>query len=203
MTVHALSAGEAMTAEPVELYAASKHGHTSHELAALSLDAHVYEILPGTFVASHTQIDPSVRLRALGASVGLKAARAGVFARLTASWVFGCAPLPERLTLHVEQYHRPLPNNSPLPLLTLQAPVGVRGKRVLGELSVTSLRRTALDLAAYPEGQDSHQALVRLIRKYPETLDTDRLLSNLVTQRRASIHKHLIAAVRDSQRFTE
>lgn len=181
-----------------EFFSPSAHGHSLHELEALARDCHLYEILPTTFVASDTVIDPTVRLRALAANLGESAARQGVFARLTAAWIFGCAAIPDRITVHVDRYHRPIRNHSPLPLINLQAPVPSNEVRRLGGLAVTSIERTAADLVSFPDGSASHYALLRLLRKYHAILDIPAIVDSLEAQRPAAVRTVFMAALREA-----
>lgn len=182
-----------------EFISASKDGLSARELEALARDCHLYEILPGTFVASDTAVDSTVRLRALGANMGMKVAKQGVFARLTAAWVFGCAGVPDRFTMHVNRYHRPIKNYSPLTLLNLQVPVAAKDIRTVGELSVTSIERTAVDLAMYPDGSATHYALVRLLGKYQSLINVPAVMTYLETEtaRRPHVRANFLAAVHE------
>ncbi|MBB5512018.1 hypothetical protein HD598_000705 [Neomicrococcus aestuarii] len=183
-----------------EFMTPASHDHTQRELEALALDQHLFEILPGTFVTSHTVVDPGVRLLALATTVGETASRLAVFSRMTAAWIYGCVDQLDRIQMHVGGYHRPLPNDSPMSLLTLEAAVDGNDSNHLGSLRVTNIERTAFDLALFNIMPGSRQALVRLIARYGSHVPFEQMTESLEQQRRYSARRCLESAFKEAAR---
>ena len=128
----------------------------------MAMDGLLRRVYAGTYVRWDVRPDPVVR--ALAASRELPAGiRAKVsLGRLTAAWIYGCAPRPYRLEVLADRRRRTgaLPPFSTAVLHEVL--LGPADRVAVGTVSVTSPLRTAVDVALHAAGQDAVPVLQRL-----------------------------------------
>lgn len=125
-------------------------------LAHLFRDAYV---LPGQ--------SPTASLRARAAARGVPASirRRVVAGRMTAAWIHGCSPPPERLALLVDSNHRISALRATRGCTLHQVTLGRCDVVSLGGLMVSSPLRTAVDLALHVPAEFAVPALQKLLQR--------------------------------------
>ena len=142
------------------------------ELAAMALDGVVREVLPRAYAPARTPDSPHLRAAAAGLLAGrrLGGKRMGdkwiggsAVGRLSAAWVHGCCPAPQRLEVLVPRFHRLPAHADPLPVQLSEARLGPEDVVRIGGVPVTTPRRTAVDVALSAPEAEALPVLARLL----------------------------------------
>jgi len=155
---------------PGEVFAAA-------ELAAMALEGIVREVLPRAYAPARAPDGPLLRAAAAGLLAGRRlggarteAARTGgpwtgggAVGRLSAAWVHGCCPAPQRLEVLVPRFHRLPAHADPLPVHLSEARLDAEDVVRIGGVPVTSPARTAVDVALSAPEAESLAVLARLL----------------------------------------
>ncbi|MCC9145556.1 MULTISPECIES: hypothetical protein [unclassified Arthrobacter] len=132
------------------------------ELQAMTMDGLLRHVYAGTFVRWDVRPDPVVRALAASAELPRQLRRRLTFGRMTAAWIFGCAPRPARLDVLADRRSRTgaLPPFSTAVLHEVL--LGPADRVEVGTVSVTSPLRTAVDVALHTGSSDAVPTLRRL-----------------------------------------
>ncbi|MBT1003709.1 hypothetical protein KIH31_13975 [Paenarthrobacter sp. DKR-5] len=135
---------------------------TAGELRAMALDGVVRQVIRDAYLRAGTGATPALRAQAVASAIPAAAAARTVIGRLSAAWVYGCAPPPPRVALLVDHGRR-ISALRPFSGCTLhEASLGRFDVVMLGSVPVTSPLRTAVDLALHVMPEQSVPALQRL-----------------------------------------
>ncbi|MCQ2000643.1 type IV toxin-antitoxin system AbiEi family antitoxin [Arthrobacter zhaoxinii] len=132
------------------------------ELQAMAMDGLLRHVYAGTFVRWDVRPDPVVRALAASAELPPPLRRRLTMGRLTAAWIYGCAPRPPRLDVLADRRSR---TGAMQPFSTAvlhEVLLGPADRVDVGTVSVTSPLRTAVDVALYAGTADAVAALRRL-----------------------------------------
>lgn len=115
--------------------------------------------LPGTVTT------PQLRARAASMAVSPSIRQRVVAGRMTAAWIYGCAPEPDRLALLVDAKRRISSLRSARGCTLHEVRLGPFDVVSLGGLMVSSPLRTALDIALHVDAERALPALRRMLAK--------------------------------------
>ena len=132
------------------------------ELQAMAADGLLRRVYADTYVRWDIEPDPVCRALAAAAALPVRLRAKMMLGRLTAAWVYGCAPAPRRLELLISSRSRTtaLPPFSPAVVHEVRLGPG-DGMDVAG-ITVTTPLRTAADIARHSPEEESLQALLAL-----------------------------------------
>lgn len=132
------------------------------ELQAMEADGLLRWVYAGTYVRWDVEPDPVCRALAALHTLPQRLRAKAMLGRLTAAWVYGCAPPPRRLQLLVDHRSRTtaLPPFSPAVLHEVRLAPG-DGMDIAG-MRVSTPLRTAVDLALHGPEEESRQALLAI-----------------------------------------
>lgn len=136
--------------------------HAAEELRAMELDDVLRRVLPGAYVPAGEPDGQVPRAAAAGALAGRRL-RGGAVGRLTAAWVYGCAPPPEELEILVPRFHRSAMARDPLRVCVSEARLLPNEMRAVGGVWCTTPARTALDIAFHSPEEQAVLALTRMV----------------------------------------
>jgi hypothetical protein len=136
--------------------------HSPAELRAMELDGVLRRVLPGAYVPARHADSPTLRAAAAAALAGQRL-RGGAVGRLTAAWVYGCAPVPGELEVLVPRFHRSAMARDPLRVCVSESRLLPGEVRSIGGVAVTTPARTALDVAFHSPEDRAVPALTRLV----------------------------------------
>ncbi|UPO78426.1 type IV toxin-antitoxin system AbiEi family antitoxin [Arthrobacter sp. Helios] len=138
---------------------------TEEELQGMCRDLLVTRVYGSTYL--RWDVRPGPLARALAAHHHLPASLQGryVFGRLSAAWIYGCAPPPRRLTLLADARRR----STSLPpfsgAVLHEVTLGPADRLELGGVPVTQPLRTALDVALHAPLAEAADVLVQMSRE--------------------------------------
>ncbi|MBV1778405.1 hypothetical protein KRR55_04655 [Paeniglutamicibacter sp. ABSL32-1] len=150
---------------------------TLNELQALRLRGSLREMLPGAYVSVLHPDNSATRARVAAAVAGEQLASGRALCKVTAAWVYGCAPMPRELDIVVPRYHRPCAPTSRMILRLSEGTLDEEQICTVGGVAVTSPLRTAMDIAFNSELRESLPVLAainssaRLRCGYPQMLE--------------------------------
>ena len=132
---------------------------SSVELQAMERDGLLRWLYTDSYVRWDIEPDPVCRALAASHALPARLREKIMLGRLTAAWVYGCAPVPRRLQLLIDHRRRTtaLPPNSPAVLHEVRLD-REDGMDIAG-IAVTTPLRTAVDLARYGPEEEAVQAL--------------------------------------------
>ncbi|GAA3690691.1 hypothetical protein GCM10023081_30200 [Arthrobacter ginkgonis] len=171
---------------PGEVFAAA-------ELAAMALEGIVREVLPRAYAPARAPDGPHLRAAAAGLLAGRrlggqrrgdrwsgdKWTGGGAVGRLSAAWIHGCCPAPQRLEVLVPRFHRLPAHADPLPVQLSEARLGAEDIVRIAGVPVTSPPRTAVDVALCgPEAESL--AVLALLLAAPELGCTGQAVLDLL-----------------------
>ncbi|MCQ1956484.1 hypothetical protein NNX39_08225 [Arthrobacter sp. zg-Y826] len=132
------------------------------ELQAMAMDGLLRHVYAGTFVRWDVRPDPVVRALAASAELPVQLRRRLTMGRMTAAWIYGCAPGPSRLDVLADRRSR---TGALQPFSTAvlhEVLLGPADRADVGTVSVTSPLRTAVDVALYAGTAEAVSTLRRL-----------------------------------------
>ncbi|MBD8043538.1 hypothetical protein H9638_06905 [Arthrobacter sp. Sa2BUA2] len=138
---------------------------SAEELQGMCRDLLLTRVYGSTYV--RWDVRPGSLARALAAHHHLPAALRGrhVFGRLTAAWIYGCAPPPRRLTLLADTRRR----STSLPpfsgAVLHEVTLGPADRLELGGVPVTQPLRTAVDVALHTPLEEAADVLLMMSRE--------------------------------------
>lgn len=187
------AAANALSPRFLELYAPdSPFGWP--ELQAMALDGVLARIHHEGFVPPQVPVTPQLRARAVAGAVPARIRQRVVAGRMSAAWIYGCAPEPDKLALLVDATRRVSSMRGTRGCTLHEVKLGPMDVVSLGGLMVSSPLRTALDIALHVEANQSIAALARLLAR-PQNDVRLRLLvlaieaSPRVPHKRAALEK--------------
>ena len=136
---------------------------TAVELQAMEADGVLRRSVGGAYVPALAADGPELRARTVAVLLPERVRARTVAGRLTAAWVYGCAPAPETPVMLVESSHRISGLRSSSRLLVHEVSFGPFDVIELGGLQVTAPLRTAVDLAVHGEDLRAVPALRRML----------------------------------------
>lgn len=140
---------------------------TAGELQAMALDQLVVPLYAECYLLPGTACAGDLRGRALALSLPPAVLGRTVAGRLTAAWIYGCAPPPAPASLLVDHRHRisavrPFGRTAPHRFTVHEVALGPCDVAVVGGMAVTTPLRTAVDLALHAMPGQAEDALRRL-----------------------------------------
>lgn len=136
---------------------------TAPELSVLQAEGVLRIVLPGAYVCMAQPKSAEVRTAAVASHIGPRLREMAVIGRLTAAWVHGFLPQPPELELLVTRFHR-LPLHRPDICISLHECL-LTDEEVLriGQMQVTTVVRTALDVAFHAPPEPARRVLSRML----------------------------------------
>ena len=133
------------------------------ELQAMENDGVLQRLVEDSYASSSTRATPELRAAALAAGLTTRLLRRTVVGRLSAAWIFGCAPAPAAPVLLVPAPRRLSSAGRGHGAILHEVALGEFDVIDLGTLSVTTPLRTAVDVAVHGEGTIAALVIRRLI----------------------------------------
>lgn len=133
------------------------------ELQAMESDGVIRRILAQVYVPAAVRATAQLRARALAQTLTPRVRERTVAGRMTAAWILGCAPAPERPVMLVESTRRLARLGTGDRLLVHEVRFGEFDVVDIAGLKVTSGLRTAIDLALHSEERAALPVLRRLL----------------------------------------
>jgi hypothetical protein len=135
------------------------------ELQAMEHDGVLRRLIAGAYVPARCTDTADLRARALASTLAPRLIRRTVAGRLTAAWVYGCAPVPDTPVLLVDGTRRLSNLRASHRLLVHEAYFGPFDVIDIGGLRMTSPLRTAVDVALHAEDKVSLPVLRRMLSR--------------------------------------
>lgn len=132
------------------------------ELRAMEMDGLLRRVYGETYVRWDISPDPVCRALAAAACLPPKQRPRIMLGRLTAAWVYGCAPPPARLALLVDHGRRTTALAPFSPAVLHEVRLGPADGMDIAGVRVSTPLRTASDLARHGPEEESVQALLAL-----------------------------------------
>jgi hypothetical protein len=161
---------------------------SSSELQAMAADGLLTRLYQHGYVLPGTAPTPQLRARAASIAVPAGIRHRVVAGRMTAAWIYGCAPEPDRLALLVDAKRRISSLRSTRGCTLHEVRLGPCDVVSLGGLMVSSPLRTAVDIALHVNSERALPAL-RLLLANPELNVRLRLLTLAVESTPRVPHK--------------
>ena len=136
---------------------------TAVELQAMAADGVLRHSVGGAYVPARAVDGPELKARALAALLPERIRARTVAGRLTAAWIYGCAPAPDTPVMLVGSSHRISRLRSTSRLLVHEVSFGPFDVIELAGLQVTAPLRTAVDLAVHGEDRRAVTTLRRML----------------------------------------
>ncbi|MET4096603.1 type IV toxin-antitoxin system AbiEi family antitoxin [Arthrobacter sp. UYCu712] len=133
------------------------------ELQAMASDGVLTQLYQRGYLPPGTRSTPQLRARALSVMVPPPIRRRVVAGRMTAAWIYGCAPEPDRLALLVDANRRISSLRSTRGCTFHEVRLGPFDVVSLGGLMVSSPLRTAVDIALHVDAERALPALGALL----------------------------------------
>ncbi|NUS35363.1 MAG: hypothetical protein HOQ04_02680 [Pseudarthrobacter sp.] len=135
------------------------------ELQSLAADGLLARFHQHGYTLPGLAASPQLRARAAAGAVPASIRQRVVAGRLTAAWIYGCAPEPDRLALLVDAKRRVSSLRSTRGCTLHEVKLGPFDVVSLGGLMVSSPLRTALDIALHVEPERAVPALAALLAR--------------------------------------
>ncbi|MGN6405699.1 hypothetical protein [Sinomonas sp.] len=133
------------------------------ELRAMANDGVLQRIIPDVYAPSAARPTPDLRSAALATGLTSRLVRRTVVGRLSAAWIFGCAPAPAAPVLLVPAPRRLSAAGRGHGVLLHEVFLGEFDVIEVGALSVTTPLRTVVDVAVHGEGALAALVVRRLV----------------------------------------
>ncbi len=91
---------------PAEMVLSPGRNFTRAELRAMKLDGVLAAVFADAYTPATVPHAPALRARALALALPPNLVDRAVIGRLSAAWIYGCAPAPARISLLVDVGHR-------------------------------------------------------------------------------------------------
>lgn len=125
------------------------HPFSRSELECMRLDGLLVNVYGPGYVLPWDQITPRHRAAAAFYSLPEYLRRKVVLGRLTAAWIYGCAPAPQKLTVLLDHRRRTTSQGRYRPALIHEVTLGPLDTVTIGGVPVSTPLRTALDVALH------------------------------------------------------
>lgn len=135
-----------LRSQTLELYSPGPM-FTWPELQGMALDGLLQQLYRQGYAVPGTAVTPRLRARAAAISIPSAVRRKVAAGRMTAAWIYGCAPEPDRLALLVDARHRVSSLRSTRGCTLHEVRLGSMDVHSMGGLMVTSPLRTAVDIS--------------------------------------------------------
>jgi hypothetical protein len=133
------------------------------ELQAMASDGVLTQLYQRGYLPPGTRPTPQLRARAAAVLIRPAIRQRVVAGRMTAAWIYGCAPEPDRLALLVDANRRISSLRSTRGCTFHEVRLGPFDVVSLGGLMVTSPLRTAVDIALHVDPERAVPALSALV----------------------------------------
>lgn len=147
-----------------ELYAPDRP-FTGPELQALAADGLLSRFHQHGYTLPDVAASPQLRARAAAGSVPAAVRQRVVAGRMTAAWIYGCAPEPDRLALLVDTKRRVSGLRNTRGCTLHEVKLGPFDVVSMGGLMVSSPLRTALDIALHVDAERAVPTLAGLLAR--------------------------------------
>lgn len=135
------------------------------ELQSLAADGLLARFHQHGYTLPGIPASPQLRARAAAAAVPTTVRQRVVAGRMTAAWIYGCAPEPDRLALLVDTKRRVSSLRNTRGCTLHEVKLGPFDVISLGGLMVSSPLRTALDIALHVDAERAVPALALLLAR--------------------------------------
>jgi hypothetical protein len=135
---------------------------SGNELRAMALDGLLVNVLEAGYIGSTEAVTPAHRALAAAAVLPAGFRRKVVLGRLTAAWVYGCAPPEAKVTVLLDHRYRATSQGRCRSVRIHEVSLGASDTVGMAGVPVTSPLRTALDLAVHAPDEDAVPALLAL-----------------------------------------
>jgi hypothetical protein len=147
---------------PAEMVLSPGRNFTRAELRAMKLDGVLAAVFADAYTPATVPHAPALRARALALALPPNLVDRAVIGRLSAAWIYGCAPAPARISLLVDVGHR-VGALRPWSGCTLhEVNLGRFDAAGIAGIAVTTPLRTAVDLALHTDAEAALPALKAL-----------------------------------------
>ncbi|MCH6470257.1 type IV toxin-antitoxin system AbiEi family antitoxin [Sinomonas terrae] len=136
---------------------------TSSELQAMANDGVLQQLVGDSYAPATSTPTPELRAASLAAMLNARLKRRTVVGRMSAAWIYGCAPAPPAPVLLVPAPRRLSSTGRGHGALVHEVVLGDFDISEFGAILVTSPLRTAVDIAVHSEGTLAAQTLRRLL----------------------------------------
>jgi hypothetical protein len=133
------------------------------ELRAMANDGVLQRIIPDAYAPSDARPSPELRAAALATGLTSRLMGRTVVGRLSAAWIFGCAPAPVAPVLLVPAPRRLSAAGRGNGVLLHEVALGEFDVIEVGALCVTTPLRTAVDVAVHSGGAPAALVMRRLV----------------------------------------
>lgn len=147
-----------------ELYAPDRP-FTGPELQALAMDGLLSRFHRHGYTLPDAAASPQLRARAAAGTVPAAVRQRVVAGRMTAAWIYGCAPEPDRLALLVDTKRRVSGLRNTRGCTLHEVKLGPFDVVSMGGLMVSSPLRTALDIALHVDAERAIPTLAGLLAR--------------------------------------
>ncbi|MCG2624624.1 hypothetical protein LVY72_22300 [Arthrobacter sp. I2-34] len=136
--------------------------HTHNELRAMRLDGLVESVYGPAYLPAGRRV--AAAHRALAARAALPEPIRGkvVIGRLSAAWIYGCAPPPDKVTVLLDHRFRTTSQGRCRSAAVHEVTLGPLDATSVAGVAVTTALRTALDIALYVPEESAVPALLSL-----------------------------------------
>ncbi|WP_169303933.1 type IV toxin-antitoxin system AbiEi family antitoxin [Arthrobacter sp. CAU 1506] len=138
------------------------HPFSRSELECMRLDGLLVNVYGPGFALPWDQVTPRHRAAAAFFSLPEQVRRKVVLGRLTAAWVYGCAPEPQKLSVLLDHRHRATSQGRYRLALIHEVTLGPLDTVTIGGVPVSTPLRTALDVALHAPEPDAVRVLCAL-----------------------------------------
>lgn len=135
---------------------------SGNELRAMELDGLLVHVFETGYIGSTEPITPAHRALAAAAVLPAGFRRKVVLGRLTAAWVYGCAPPEPKVTVLLDHRYRATSQGRCRAVRIHEVALGSADTVGMAGVPVTSPLRTALDVAVHAPDEDAVPALLAL-----------------------------------------
>ncbi|MFD1212446.1 type IV toxin-antitoxin system AbiEi family antitoxin [Arthrobacter sp. GCM10027362] len=136
--------------------------HTHNELRAMRLDGLVEHVFGPAYVAAGEPVTAGHRAQAARAALPEQIRGKVVIGRLTAAWVYGCAPPPQKVSVLLDHRFRTTSQGRCRTAAIHEVSLGPFDTAVVAGVPVTTAQRTALDIALHAPEEAAVPALLAL-----------------------------------------
>lgn len=132
------------------------------ELRAMSIDGLLTNIHASTYLRVGELLTPTLRAQAVSAGVPYSLRQKMTLGRLSAAWVYGCAPAPEVVSLLTDRRRRTTATRLQSGTVVHEVDLPASDVTEVAGIAITTPLRTACDLALYSHRDRAAPALAAM-----------------------------------------
>ncbi|NKX54080.1 type IV toxin-antitoxin system AbiEi family antitoxin [Arthrobacter mobilis] len=158
-TYAAAAAPDGPEARRAELVLRPGRMHTLNELRAMRLEGLVENIYGPAYVRAGDPVTAAHRALAAQAALPGQIRAKVVIGRLSAAWIYSCAPAPQKVAVLLDHRFRTTSQGRCRTVAIHEVSLGPLDTTTMGRVPVTAPLRTALDIALHAAEEPAVQAL--------------------------------------------